>query len=97
MKITNNQWVVMDLSDKAIEILSIVYTVGDYKLQKGDYDKAEDILIQKGYVLWEMFWGILKPNETYCKHIIWEIMSQWQEDMIWNKVLTNLFWQYEKQ
>ena len=96
MKITNNQWIVMELNDKMIEILSIVYSVGDYNMQKWDYDEAEDFLIKHGYILWEMFWWRFKPNETHCKHILWEIMSQWQEDMIGNKVLENLFWRHEK-
>lgn len=95
MRITNNQGIEMDLSDKAIEILSIVYTLWDYKLQKGEYDEAEDFLIKNWYVLWEMFGWILKPNETFCKHIIWEIMSQWEDTMLGNKVLTNLFWSNE--
>ena len=95
MIITNNQWIKMKLSDKAIEVLSLVYTVGDYKLQKWEYDKAEDFLIKHWYVLWEIFWWILKPNDSVKP--IPEIMSQWEDTASYNKVLTNLFSNYEKE
>ena len=88
---------VMELNDKMIEILSIVYSVWEYQMEGGDYDEAEDFLIQKGYVLWVMFQKKLQPNETYCKHIILEIMSQRSDSMSWNKILDNLFWEYEKE
>lgn len=97
MIITNNQWIKMELSDKMIEILSMTYSVWEYQMTDGDYKEAEWFLIENWYVLWDMFFKKFQPNEAFCNHIIWEIMSQRNEDtMLWNKILDNLFWANEK-
>jgi hypothetical protein len=89
MKVTNNQWMVFDVPDKAIDILAIVYANWIYSMQQWEYREIESFLVKNWFVHWEIFSWKFRPIPWL--NIIQEILTQWKDNDIWSKVLDNLF------
>ncbi len=94
MKITNNMWREVECNDKVVEVLSLIYSTSEYIMIKGDYEEAEDYIVENGLALWEIFFGKLTPMNNLS--VLETILSEWEDTMIGNKILTNVFWKYEK-
>ena len=64
MKLINNGGIEIECDDKAVCILTELYSEGTYKMVWGDFDKAEDLLINNQFALWEMSWSNLLPHKN---------------------------------
>ena len=93
-KVTNNMWKQIECDDKMVQILTIIYTNDLYIMQAGDYKEAETKIAERGLALWEIFWGKMTPLEWLT--VLADLLSQWEDNEQWNKVLDKLFWDHEK-
>ena len=93
IKVTNNTWRQVELTDKMLKIISIVYSNDLYVMQGGEYKDAETEVAQQWLALWDIFSGKLTPIKWL--QILPELLSQWQEWKQGNIILDKLFWNYE--
>ena len=94
IKVTNNMWATIELNEKELEIMCIIYSVWEYQMTGGDYKDAETRIAERWLAYWDIFWGTMSPIEKL--QILPELLSQWEDAPKQNKILENLFWKFEK-
>ena len=94
IKVTNNMGATIELNEKELEIVALIYSEGEYKMRDGDYEKAETRIAERWLAYWNIFWGTMSPIESLL--ILPELLAQWEDTKQGNKILDILFWKEEK-